>query len=69
MLHLSGSIANVCSGIVKSIFGMPQANLGMAQFNFSWLILKGGIVNIFLAQLIFKIGMLIASIHSGIKSR
>ena len=69
MQHLSGGIANVCSGIVKSIFGMPQVNLGIAKFKCSWLTLKGGIVKIFLAQLIFKIGMLTASIHSGIESQ
>jgi hypothetical protein len=43
--------------------------LGILKFNFSWLILKGGIAKIFLAQLIFKIGVLNVSNHSGIESR
>jgi len=48
---------------------MPHLNMGIAKFNISRLILKGGITKIFWAQLIFKIGMLIASNHSGIESR
>jgi hypothetical protein len=43
--------------------------MGIAQLNFSRLTLIGGIAKIFLAQLIFKIGVLIVAILSGIESR
>jgi hypothetical protein len=46
---------------------MPHLNLGIAQFYFSCLNLKGGIVKILGAQLIFKIGVLNVSIVSGIE--
>jgi hypothetical protein len=58
-------MANVCFGISKSIFGMPHLNLGIAQFNFGWLIFKGGMAKIFFAKMIVNCGIGNASIVSG----